>query len=379
LADDEFLRTHLSYFYHSILSSDIPSDEDQVQRFIARSYNTLEHPSYFLLGRLFTRKRFTDDIKDDLREIDAPFLHEYAGHLKKTVEIYFNLSTPGATNLSDPEKIALERIGRLRGYGPSPLIISLYLSENNKKNRAALLDAYERFLFCISLKSGHRAAYSQRYLHLEAIKYIKGKCTTEDLITYYNNNVDQLFKDDSLSDALHDWAKNGPGFYGWRSINYFLYEYELSLAEKSKTTRTKIDWDLFSKEDFQSDYSSIEHIYPQKARAPYWTERFTGFTTAQRRMLRNSLGNLLALSKPKNSSLSNKPFPEKIGRESDTVGYRYGSYSENEVATFSEWGSTEIMERGLRMLAFLSSRWRLPIGDRTQQIKALGLAFLTRK
>lgn len=379
LADDEFLRTHLSYFYHHTLSSEVPTDDDKIQRFVARSYETLERPANFLLARLFTRKRLTGDAKDDLRDIDAPFLHQYAGHLKKTVEVYFNLSTPAATNLSDPERIALERIGRLRGYGASALMVSVFLSESSSRKRASFLETYERFLFCVSLKSGHRFGYSQRYVQLEAIKYIKGKLTLDELVAYFNNNVNQLFKDDTLADALHDWMKNGPGYYGWRGINYFLYEYELSLAERSKTARAKIDWASFAKEDFQTDYSSIEHIYPQKARAAYWSDRFGSYSTAQRRMLRNSLGNLLALSKPKNSSLSNKPFPDKIGREGDTVGYRYGGYSENEVAASPEWGPQEIVERGIKMISFLSARWRLPIGDRTQQAKALGLLFATKK
>ncbi|MBK8196570.1 MAG: DUF1524 domain-containing protein [Lewinellaceae bacterium] len=44
--------------------------------------------------------------------------------------------------------------------------------------------------------------------------------------------------------------------------------------------------------------------------------------------IQNSLGNLLPLSKPKNSSLQDKCFSDKKKNYENTIGYRYGSYSE---------------------------------------------------
>jgi hypothetical protein len=208
---------------------------------------------------------------------------------------------------------------------------------------------------------------------------MKGKAGIDDLVSFYTNTVDQIMKEEAVADSINNWIKNGPGYYGWRSTNYFLFEYELSLKEKSKSSRSKIDWDIFCAEDFQSDYSSIEHIYPQKAKSAYWTDRFGSYTFTQKRLLRNSLGNLLALSSPKNASLSNKPFHEKIGRDTDTVGYRYGSYSENEVAAYPDWGPREIVERGIKMLSFMEAKWNFTIGDRDQKIKALGLSFILKK
>lgn len=381
LNDDEFLQTHLSVFYHRNLSSDIPSDEDELQRYLGRSRDTLDHAPMFLLNRLFTRKRLSGDAHDDLREIDAPFLYAYAGDLKSAAEVYFYLSTPAAAKFSDAEKIALERIGRIRGYGAVHMVLAAFLLESDGKKRAKFLDAIERYIFCTTIRGGTRYAYGYagRYLNLEAIKFIKGRISLEELTTYYTNTAEALFKEDGIADILLDWTKNGGGYYGWRSINYFLYEYEMSLQERSRTSREKIDWATFSKEDFQSDYSSVEHIYPQKARSAYWSDRFGSFTSAQRRMLRNSLGNLLALSKPKNSSLSNRPFPEKVKGATEMIGYSFGSYSENEVAAYPDWNSEAILERGLKMLSFLEARWKLPVGDRNQKAKALGLQFLVKR
>lgn len=378
LDDDNFLQTHLAIYYHKRVSKEIPVDDDQQAKFMALSYTVIENSSQFLLRNHFTRRRLLA-AEDNENPLTAAVLQDYAADLRSAAEIYFRLSTPSSSGYSETEKIYLERIGRLRGYGASPMMLALYMRETNAKNRSQFLIAYERYLFCISLKGGYRVNHRSSHINLDTFKYIKGTRRTEEMITLYNNFVEQLFKEDSLSDMLHDWTKNGPGYYGWRSIRYFLFEYELSLQEKSKALRAKVDWSDFCKEDYQSDYVSVEHIYPQRARAPYWVERFGYLSSSDKRRLRNSLGNLLALSTPKNSSLSNKPFPEKVGNIESTVGYRFGSYSENAVAMLDNWTPEAVVERGLNMLTFMEVHWNISIGDRSQKIKALGLMGLKRQ
>ena len=380
LVDDEFLRTHLAVYFQTNLTKDIPSDPDEANRFVSLSNKIIENQSFFLLAQLFARRRLANVTSDGYPSLDAQLLHQYSAHLKRSVEIYFKLSTPEVDGYSKDEKILLERIGRLRGYGASPLLLSLFLQENKAATRLPVLIAHERFHFLMTMRYGaQRLIQSKKYLNLEFTKFIKGKTSCQEISTYYNNSIATVYKDEPVSDLLSEWIKNGLGYYGWRSINYFLFEYELHLKSASKTDRSKIDWDFFCTEDYDTEYSSIEHIYPQKARSHYWTERFGKFTQSEKRLLKNSLGNLVALSSPKNSSLSNKSFPEKIERSADTVGYRYGSYSENEVATYSEWSAKEIVERGIKMLTFLEEHWDFPIGNRDQKIKALGLSFMLTK
>lgn len=371
LSDDEFLKTHLANYYHQKVSKDIPTDDDQQARFLGQSYAILEEPSEFLLKSHFTRKRLHSS-ENGGPPLSAQILQDYAVDLRSSAETYYKLSSPANSGFSDGEKISLERLGRLRGYGANPIVLALYRRESSAKTRSAFLEAYERFLFCGSLKGGYRAHFGRLGLPLEAVKYIKGNLKTEEMVNFLNNLVDQLLKEDALSDMLNDWTKNGPGYYGWRSIRYFLFEYELSLQQASRSERSKIDWTSFAKEEYQSDYISVEHIYPQRARANYWTDRFGHLQSNQKRVFRNSLGNLLALSTPKNASLSNKAFPEKVETPGSTVGYRYGSYSENEVAISNEWTPEAIVERGIRMLTFMEKRWKLTIGDRTQKLRALG-------
>nr|WP_312989032.1 DUF262 domain-containing HNH endonuclease family protein [Comamonas koreensis] len=373
LSDDEFLGTHLTGYYHEKVSKDVPSEDDQQVRFMSIAYLMLQEPSDFLLRKHFTRRRINPGVEDE-NPLTAAMLQEYAADLKGAAEIYFKLSTPESSGYTEAEKIYLERLGRLTGYGANPMVLAVYKREKSAKLRAKFLEAYERYLFCSSLKSRYRPNHWSSKLNVDLVKYIKGKLKTDDLISLYNNLVEQLFKEDSLSDILNDWTKNGPSYYGWRSIRYFLFEYELFLQGNSKSDRTKIDWAVFSKEEYITDYVSVEHIYPQRARAAYWTERFGNYSSTEKRRLRNSLGNLLALSIPKNSSLGNKPFLDKVGIEGSTVGYRYGSYSENEVATLKDWTSHEITERGIRMLDFLETHWNLNIGDRAHKIRALGIS-----
>ena len=379
LNDDEFLRAHLSNYYHIHVSGEIPTEDDQLSRFQARSYVVIEEPSHFLLRYYFTRKMLADN-EETTHTINAAELQKYSADLRESAEIYFKLSNSLTSGYTESETISLERLGRLRGYCASPLMLALYRYESNSKARATLLTAYERYLFCATLRSGYRAMDRGRNaLSIEIIKYIKSGKKIDDVINYFNNLVIQIFKEDSIADAISDWTKSGESYYSWRSIRYFLYEYELFLQGQSKSERTKIEWSQFAKENYQSDYLSVEHIYPQRTRDKYWTDRFSTYTIAQRRMLRNSLGNLLALSTPKNSSLGNKPFPDKVGIGNGTVGYRYGSYSENQVATASEWTPDEIIERGLKMMTFMEQRWAISIGDRNQKIKALGLAFMLKR
>jgi len=90
------------------------------------------------------------------------------------------------------------------------------------------------------------------------------------------------------------------------------------------------------------------------------------------------LGNLLPLSKPKNASLSNKPFHEKVNGKGDaTVGYCYGCYAENEVAKCTEWTPANILARGQVMLSFMEKRWGLDLGGDKQKTFMLGIDFLS--
>lgn len=73
------------------------------------------------------------------------------------------------------------------------------------------------------------------------------------------------------------------------------------------------------------------------------------------------MGNLLLLSRGKNSELQNYGFDKKKrlrSKEGKEIGYYNGSYSEIEVARHKEWTPNAIRKRGLLMLQFMEERWR---------------------
>jgi len=378
LDDDEFLQVQFSYFFLKNLVKEESGDGTEKDAENRRIMATVEHYNRYLLNYLFTPKRIGTKLtpEDDLPPLTRDFIDGFAQHLKSSVELYFKLSTPAQSDWTDREKMELERIGRLKGHSPNPILLALYRQESNAEKRIRFLVAYEKLSFFISFGQRSPALYGRRFYASESyLQYATGRISTEQLISYVENAVNELFKETPLHEHLSDWVKNGHGYYGWHSIKYFLYEYELHLQQNSRSSREKLSWKEFSKENYKDDYETIEHIYPQRARDPYWTERFSKFTPTQKRLLRNSLGNLLPLARPRNSSLGNKSFPEKLGDDKNMTGYRYGSYSENEVATLPEWGPEQIVKRGIQLLNFLEKRWNLQTTDNQQKIRALGLSF----
>lgn len=379
LSDDVFLRTYLSFYYPTNLVK-MPDmvDESAWDKARRRFSHNLEEFGRFLLNDLFTPKRLAKHYKDDLPALTRTFLYDFSQLLKLSVETYYKLSTPSQSSFHEDEKIQLERIGRLKGFNPQPLLLAVYSKEKSSKKRSSFLIQYERYSFCQFM--GVRNIHTQQHGFKDYyVDYVSERKSIEDITTILLNATEEMFRETPLPDLLHDWVKDGHSYYGWRSINYFLYEYEVHLQALSKSKREKISWKEFSAENYSGDYETIEHIYPQRARDNYWKERFSSYSTTQKRAIRNSLGNLLALSRPRNSSLGNKSFPEKCGDHSTKTGYLYGSYSEIEVAQHKEWGIDQVANRGIMLLSFLEKRWKLNIGDRTQKIRALGLDFLQKK
>jgi hypothetical protein len=179
-----------------------------------------------------------------------------------------------------------------------------------------------------------------------------------------------------IKTVLSQWAAKPLGFYRWEAIRYFMFEYEQALRRASKDGREKLHWKEFVGERRGPGYATIEHVYPRKAQHAYWRSRFQKYSSKERNVLKNSLGNLLPLSRGKNSSLGNKTFPEKKGSADSAVGYAYGCYSENEIALLPEWNAKEILERGSKLLDFFEERWGITLGNRQDKIRMLRLGFV---
>ena len=135
LDDDEFLHTHLSVYYPVNLS-DIPEvGNDKYEQSFRKYQKSLELFNKFLLSELFTPKRLNAQlgVEDGYPLLTRRFIYDYSQHLKNCIEKYYKLSTPADSNFSENEKISLERIGRLMGYSPNPLLLAIFTKEKDPK------------------------------------------------------------------------------------------------------------------------------------------------------------------------------------------------------------------------------------------------------
>lgn len=372
LDDDKFLLTHYIIYFGKAILDEAQSDEHIRYRRLLRTDYASD-----LLERRFIPKNVSKDATDDAR-IELSDIYHYVSSLQDAVDTWYKMYNPFYSDFGTESQIWLDKLNRLGMDSFRALVLVFFQCVPQENKRVAFLQAVERQLFIHTLTS--RAYFSYPYnmdidpsnLQL-AIDLRSEKLTGDKVIRHLTDETTKLLKTNYMRDALLRFR--GDGFYEWNGIRYFLFEHNLDLQNKSKTDRPKIFWPEFTEQ--KQDFISVEHIYPQQARHQYWTSRFNGLTQKQRTILRNSLGNLLPLSKRKNSSLSNKPFPEKVEGKGDAViGYRYGCYAENEVAKSKEWTPKEILKRGLLMLSFMERRWDLEIGDEAQKKIMLGLDFM---
>ena len=368
LNDDEFLAIHYSiYFDTREKGESVELDE--------RIYITREG----YVGRLLLDSIYSIKTLQGSDRSAAPTkgtINQYVTSLKNAVEVWFAQNNPLVSTLEPELQLELDRVLRLNRYEkPSMLVLSFLIKETLTDKRIKFLRLLEKRLFIgiflnirfYNLPSADREKFTFSKL---ANDLHNGKSSSDDVIKALSHNIlaDESIKA-YLGHAKKGYQKNG--YYGWHGLSYFLFEYEMELQSMSKTKRQKLFWPEFVENKY--DYHTIEHIYPQRPRAVEWTELFKDYTPQERTLLRHSLGNLLPLSKAKNSSFGNKPFSEKKDSPASTTGYRYGSYSEVAISNIEEWNAREIRKRGISLLTFLEKRWGIPLGDEKSKLEWLGL------
>ncbi len=178
---------------------------------------------------------------------------------------------------------------------------------------------------------------------------------------------------------IKDEYEKGEGFYTWNRLKYFLFEYELYLQGKANGNQ-KVSWTDFDK---RKKEDTIEHIYPQTPKDDCWTSVFDKHSKKERKILLNTLGNLVLLCQSKNSEFQNKCFDFKkkhINKDGNEVGFYNGSYSEIEVSSYDNWTPVEIENRGKKMLSFLKERWEVDFeGWELNKEGLLRLGFLKKE
>lgn len=364
--DDTFLLVHYLYYFSKNLIEYPDLDETRFKLFRLIRYGYFKDQ---LLNELFSAKR----LNSEMNSLTISEISEYTNNIRLLSKTYCYVLNPELSHWTDDIKIRLSQLNRIGSFDEMLLCVCImqdYSASDIDKLQA--LTALEKVTFIRTLS----VYYSDDIpnLNLLAIKLASNKETVVEVSKILIHSLGKLVSHKQFEENLKKiGAINTKGYYGWKGIKYFLYEYEQHLKLKSKENRDKLDWEEYSIENYDVDYKTIEHIYPTAAKNQYWKQMFANYTTQERNKLRNSLGNLLPLSRPKNSSLSNKNFTDKKS------GYRYGCYSEIEICTFDDWGAKEIAKRGLVLLNFLESRWGINFGNEQKKLGLLGIDFVLHR
>lgn len=403
LNDDDFLRAHwIMYFKYSRNTG-----SDYIKHLLDEHFspkNIFDKVDLVLLGKNQVEElsdleesslEDEDATKEELQSVKIKLniseINSYVNSLKSAAQTWYGTWFPyDVAFLSNDEKLYMDKINRVKiGYF-RPLIMSIFLKVNQTDPmRLDFLEAVERFIFINFRLCRAQSNYGSSHFYRRTRDIYRGdESLTKIILELYeytnwatNDDKDNEHFNTKMFNAFIDkkfTSRSGDGFYGWSDLRYFLFEYEEHL--KASRGQAKIGWSNFVKSE--SDKISIEHILPQTADNDYWISRFSDFDEKQKKFLKGSLGNLLPLSSSINSSLQNDAFPDKKKTKLDDKGnvarngYSNGSYSELEVAEESQWTAQEIKARGLKLLAFMESRWDIQLGSVADKLEILHLSFL---
>ncbi|NTV68065.1 MAG: DUF262 domain-containing protein [Chlorobaculum sp.] len=371
LDDDAFLYTHFSIYLWPKIVSNFKGETVRLWY-----YRRDDYYKEYLLNEVFVANKVSEKNASGVFVLTVKSIYDYVSDIKSSVVLYDKIYNPIYSDLSDLEKINLERLYRLKGEELSVLLLALYRCRGDENLMIEVLCDLEKIMFIssISIYAAIKDVKGVDYSSL-ALDLIKDAKRLHDVAKEIKAHYQELMEKVSFSEVFASIAK-GNGFYGWRGIKYFMFEYELSLLEKSKTKRERLSWESFIGENYDYDHKTVEHIYPQKVTHECWRDSYNNYNISQRNILKNSIGNLIPLSKPKNSSLRNKCFEDKKGSNKNKVGYIYGCYSEIEISQYEKWRPTEIRDRGIKLLDFMEERWGFKLGDTNTKIDMLGLSFV---
>lgn len=382
LSDDEFLRAHwIMYFTYSRKKGD-----DYI-KFLLRKFS---HKSIF--GNVLVASQaemeveevlFSEEENEEETDIELPqvisgeFLHpkEIAGYvnsLNETAEYwYYTFYPEDCKELSQEEQLWLDRLNRIGiGYFRPIAAVSLIPTLGvSKEQRIAFFKAIERFIFINFRMAMYQPSYKSSDYYGKTRELYKGKLLITDIIKDLNDSTDRNAKDAVrvYVTRMNRRFTSADGFYSWRDLRYFLFEYEYSLASKYKLE--KLSWGLLNK--VVKDKITVEHILPQTPSKIYWKNQFRQFTPEEIKILAGSLGNLLPLSQSINSRLQNDSFDEKKSR-----GYANGSHCEVEISKMDQWDAQHIYDRGIHLLKFMEERWEFKFESLSQMEELLHIEFV---
>ena len=382
LSDDEFLRAHWIMYY----SYSRKRGDDYI-KFLLRKFshksifeNIIEvDPDEEEPTVLMSDQQDNDDMEIDSSQkiVTDEFLHpeeiiDYVNSLKETAEYwYYTFYPEKCPDITEEEQVWIEKLNRI-GIGYFRPIVAVSLIPKlgySKDERIAFYKAVERFIFITFRMAMSQSSYKSSDYYRKTREVYMGNMSlsdvTEDLTNTTNENAADAVR--VFVTRMNKRFISQDGFYSWRELRYFLYEYEYSLASKYKLD--KLSWADLTK--VVKDKITVEHILPQTPTKLYWRNNFRQFTPEEIKTLSASLGNMLPLSQSINSKLQNDSFDDKKAR-----GYSNGCHCEVEISKEDSWDAKHIYDRGMKLLSFMESRWDFKFEDTKQKEDLLHISFV---
>lgn len=357
LPEDIFLRNHWTmYFKYSRRKGD-----DYIK---------------YLLDEKFTARNVTHP-KTGVEPVTVEEISDYVTSLQQSIRPWFYMHNPYFPlneYSNEQNKMLLDRLHRLSFRSFKPLILAAFVAKKDIEDINQLLVSAERYNFTLFTLSQRRANTGDTEFFSMARDLVTASLTIDEVIVKINGWVKSYYDPKRFHSYISEKYELGQdGFYRWDGLRYFLFEYEHWLNSRGKQSTIKLSWENISTNKKQHD--TIEHILPQTPTTEYWQKHFGALDVEQIKHLSHSLGNLVPLSRAKNSSLRNDGFDLKKNNGSG-VGFYNGSASENEIAQLDDWLPKNILDRGLELLAFMESRWGISLGDDSFKAELLHLSFV---
>jgi len=389
LSDDDFLRAHwIIYFRYSRKRGD-----DYIKFLLSKfsSKGIFEktpvlvetEPDAVIIDEVEESEAEDNDDTDtdeseiiEVSKLRPKEIEDYVNSLKDMAKYWYDTYFPFDSNLTPEEQKRIDRLNRI-GIGHFRPLVTTIISRSDisTQSRVRIFEAIERFIFVTFRMGSFNASYgSSDYYRAVRQVYVKEKDVDELCEEIYDRTTNDIeFASQNFVTRIEKFFSNGNGYYDWKSLRYFFYEYESSLAEKNNIDRL-CSWAMFTKSE--KDKVSIEHILPQTPTKYYWRNQFRRFSQEEIKTLSGALGNLLPLSQSMNSALQNDSFDDKKhSKVNGRRGYENGSHSEIEVSKLSDWTADEIYKRSGKLLDFMQIRWMIQFTS--EQIEKLtGIPFV---
>lgn len=358
--DDEYLRIHwLIYFKQDRKGApDLAKYKQDLldERFIKRNIQSSEAEENYV----------------SIEDIEA-----YVDSLDICSKYYFMLKFPfhQESTLSQNLGIWIGKIGKLQSKTYfEPLMLAAIIKEESEDKLLTFFKNIERYIFIVFGIGGLKSNVNKTPFLIEANKYFKRDKDIDVIIeklkpekTYKDKTLksgEPAVKLPDIDDLKDNFLKNrqkdrsDEGFLCWKTVKYFMQEYELSLL-----INDAID-------DAEAVLANtLEPIFPPQLEIPkrdkdkaamyknFNTQRFRnwqscieGFGKDTGQMyLSYSLGNIVLTFHSKAGSAA--AFEQKKD------WFSTGTKSKMELCSYEQWGPKEILDRGIKLLEFMENRW----------------------